>query len=142
MSGSTDIASFIDTYPKLERIPMDGVHEMAAQLFVRIMTDRQARGMHTVDDAHEAARDSYMYAKAFFEEHGRHLSAAPRMRSLVSDPCGRAISGTMLCCEGAAKLWPSSQRCAPDSQIFGGRRDVADQFSQPVHGGGMLGRRR
>jgi hypothetical protein len=41
------------------------------------MTDRQARGMHTVDDAHEAARDSYMYAKAFFEEHGRHLSAAP-----------------------------------------------------------------
>jgi hypothetical protein len=52
---------------------MDGVHEMAAELFLKIMADRQARGMHTADDALEAARDSYVYAKAFFEEHGRHL---------------------------------------------------------------------
>lgn len=52
---------------------MDGVHAMAAELFVKIMTERQSRGLASEIDAAAAARDSYAYAKAFFEEHGRHL---------------------------------------------------------------------
>lgn len=52
---------------------MDSVHEMAAELFIRIMAERSARGLASVQDATDAARDSYGYAKAFFEEHKKHL---------------------------------------------------------------------
>ena len=52
---------------------MDGIHEMAAELFIRIMAERTARGMASPQDAVDAARDSYTYARTFFEEHGRHI---------------------------------------------------------------------
>ena len=52
---------------------MDGVHEMAAELFVRIMAERAAKGAASQEAAADAARDSYVYARAFFDEHGRHI---------------------------------------------------------------------
>ena len=73
---------------------MDGVHEMAAQLFLRIMADRQARGMHTAEEAAEAARDSYVYAKAFFEEHGRHLErGASANTAFAGSHAGMRVAG-------------------------------------------------
>lgn len=53
---------------------MDSVHEMAAAIFVRLMAARAAKGLASEQDAGETARDSYAYARAFFEEHGRHLA--------------------------------------------------------------------
>ena len=52
---------------------MDGVHEMAAEIFVRIIAERTSGGAVGAVDAADAARDSYVYAKAFFEEHRQHL---------------------------------------------------------------------
>lgn len=52
---------------------MDGIHEMAAELFIRIMAERNARGLASQQDASAAARDSYVYARSFFEEHGRQI---------------------------------------------------------------------
>lgn len=52
---------------------MDGVHEMAAEIFIELIAERAADGPVSAQDAADAARDSYVYAKAFFEEHGRHL---------------------------------------------------------------------
>lgn len=52
---------------------MDGVHEMAAEIFIRIMAARSVGGAASTQDAADAARDSYAYAKAFFEEHKVHL---------------------------------------------------------------------
>ena len=52
---------------------MDGVHEMAAEIFVRIIADRTVGGATSAQNAAQAARDSYAYAKAFYEEHRQHL---------------------------------------------------------------------
>jgi len=52
---------------------MDGVHEMAAEIFVRIMAAKAASGLGSAQMPSEIARDSYVFARAFFDEHGRHL---------------------------------------------------------------------
>jgi hypothetical protein len=54
---------------------MDGVHEMAAELFTRIMAERAAKGTASQEAAADAARDSYAYARVFFDEHGRHIES-------------------------------------------------------------------
>jgi len=52
---------------------MEGVHEIAVEIFVQIIAARAAHGPASVEDATDAARESYVYAKAFLEQHGRHL---------------------------------------------------------------------
>ena len=52
---------------------MDGVHEMAAEIFVRMVAARSGQTGLSAQDAADLARDSYVYARAFFDEHGRHI---------------------------------------------------------------------
>lgn len=52
---------------------MDGVHDMAAEIFVQIIAAKAASGPASVQGAADAARDSYVFARAFYDEHGRHL---------------------------------------------------------------------
>lgn len=54
---------------------MDGIHEMAAELFVRIMAAKAAAasGLASAQTPADTARDSYIFARAFYDEHGRHL---------------------------------------------------------------------
>lgn len=52
---------------------MDGVHEMAAEIFVQLIARQVAAGPVSTQGAADTARESYVYAKAFYEEHGRHL---------------------------------------------------------------------
>jgi hypothetical protein len=52
---------------------MDGVHEMAAEIFVQLIAARAAAGPVTTQGSADVARDSYIYARTFFDEHGRHL---------------------------------------------------------------------
>jgi len=54
---------------------MDGVHEMAAEIFIQLIAARAAAGSVTTQGAADAARDSYVYARSFFDEHGRHLES-------------------------------------------------------------------
>ena len=55
---------------------MDGVHELAAQIFIRLIVARTERTPASAEDATDAAREAYIYAKAFFEQHGRHQRGA------------------------------------------------------------------
>ena len=52
---------------------MDGIHEMAAEIFVQIIAARSRTGGISPQDAAELARESYVLARTFFDEHGRHL---------------------------------------------------------------------
>lgn len=52
---------------------MEGVHEMAAQIFIQLIVERTGRAPASAEDASDVARESYIYAKSFFEQHGRHL---------------------------------------------------------------------
>ena len=52
---------------------MDGIHEMAAEIYVQIVAARSSHGGMSPQDAADLARDSYAFARAFFDEHGRHL---------------------------------------------------------------------
>ena len=52
---------------------MDGIHEMAAEIYIQIIAARSSHGALSPQDAGDLARDSYHYARAFFDEHGRHL---------------------------------------------------------------------
>ena len=52
---------------------MDNIHEMAAEIFVQMMAARATTRAQTAQDAADVARDSYVFARAFFDEHGRHL---------------------------------------------------------------------
>ena len=53
---------------------MDSIHEMAAEIYVAIIAARSRQGGALLpQDAADLARDSYHYARAFFDEHGRHI---------------------------------------------------------------------
>ena len=52
---------------------MDGIHEMAAEIYVQIVAARSTHGAMSPQDASDLARDSYAFARPFFDEHGRHL---------------------------------------------------------------------
>jgi hypothetical protein len=52
---------------------MDTVHDMAAELFIRIMAARVATESRPQEFSAEIARDCYVYAHAFFVEHGKQL---------------------------------------------------------------------
>ena len=52
---------------------MDGIHEMAAEIFVQVIAARSGQGGVSAQDAVDVARESYVFARAFFDEHGRHL---------------------------------------------------------------------
>lgn len=51
---------------------MDNVHEMAAEIFVQLIAAR-AKDKGPLQDAADVARESYVLARAFYDEHGRHL---------------------------------------------------------------------
>ena len=55
---------------------MDTVHEMAAELFVRIMAARVGTDSSPQEFSGDVARDCYVYARAFFDEHGKQLGNA------------------------------------------------------------------
>ena len=52
---------------------MDSVHEMAAEIFVRMVAARSGHTGPSPQDAADLARESYVLARVFFDEHGRHL---------------------------------------------------------------------
>ena len=52
---------------------MDNIHEMAAEIFVQLITARTKERVQSAQDAADVARESYVFARAFFDEHGRHL---------------------------------------------------------------------
>ena len=52
---------------------MDNIHEMAAEIFVQVMAARSAARPQSPQEAADVARDSYVFARAFFDEHGRHI---------------------------------------------------------------------
>ena len=52
---------------------VEGVHELAAEIYIEIIAARLGHGALSAQDASDLARDSYVYARAFFDEHGRHL---------------------------------------------------------------------
>jgi hypothetical protein len=55
-------------------------HEMAAELFIRIMAARVSTDTSPQEFSGDVARDCYVYARAFFDEHGRQLGNARSAR--------------------------------------------------------------